>query len=365
MSAKPPPITTGTAAALLVIYTFIYVVPFYLSSKTRPSRTLSRDAPSVIRARITSVSLTCIVCSIITLVILTSEGRASYGEALHSMGYWPVGLVETVKSLLLTAILFSGPLYETLVVDGAWRDWFSLQPVSQLFSEWTMWRNIVAQREEKRGERTKINKQSLKNNNNKQTKHGLHAKTRKFSSSKNDKQKQGPFTEEVLFRSASVPLMLVARTSVARTVFLSPVIFGLAHFHHFYEFRLSHPRVPVAAGLLRSLVQLAYTSLFGAYATFLFLRSGSLLAIFAVHAFCNVMGLPRFWGRVEPPLPPSSSSQYHDSSVDDDGDGNSNKRPSILWSVAYYVLLVGGAAAWWTYLGPLTESANALVPVDI
>ncbi|KAI5928796.1 hypothetical protein F4810DRAFT_25099 [Camillea tinctor] len=310
MLVKPPPITTGTAAALLVIYTFIYVIPFYLSPKTRPSRTLSRDAPSVIRARITSVSLTCIVCSVITLVILTSDGRASYGEALHSMGYWPVGLVETGKCLLLTAILFSGPLYETLVVDGSWRDWFSLQPVSQLFSEWTLWRNIVA----------------------------------------------GPFTEEVLFRSASVPLMLVARTSVSRTVFLSPVIFGLAHFHHFYEFRLSHPHVPVAAGLLRSLVQLAYTSLFGAYATFLFLRSGSLLAIFAVHAFCNVMGLPRFWGRLEPAATAGPGP----------GAGaGSGARPSILWTVVYYLLLVAGAAAWWRLLGPLTESGNALAPIDI
>ncbi|KAI1638822.1 hypothetical protein F4809DRAFT_598144 [Biscogniauxia mediterranea] len=223
------------------------------------------------------------------------------------MGYWPVGLVEAGKCLLLTAILFSGPLYETLVVDGAWREWFSLQPVSRLFSEWTLWRNIVA----------------------------------------------GPFTEEVLFRSASVPLMLVARTSVSRTVFLSPVIFGLAHFHHFYEFRLSHPHVPVAGGLLRSLVQFAYTSLFGAYATFLFLRSGSLLAIFAAHAFCNVMGLPRFWGRVDPPPPEVGAG------------AGAGGRPSVLWTVVYYVLLVAGAASWWRLLGPLTESGNALVPIDI
>ncbi|KAH8161198.1 hypothetical protein CIB48_g7042 [Xylaria polymorpha] len=192
-----------------VIYTLFYVVPFYLSATTRPSRTLSRDAPSVIRARVTSVSLTCVVCSLITFVILTSQGRATNGEALHSMGYWPLGLAETSRSLLLTAILFSGPLYETLIVNGEWRRWFSLQPVSGLFSEWIRWRNIVA----------------------------------------------GPFTEEVLFRSASVPLMLIAQTSVARTIFLSPVIFGLAHFHHFYEFRVTHPHEPVVMGLLRSLLQ--------------------------------------------------------------------------------------------------------------
>ncbi|KAI1282295.1 CaaX protease [Xylaria sp. FL0933] len=314
---KPPPISTGTAAALLVIYTLIYVVPFYLSSTTRPSRTLSRDAPSVIRARITSVSLTCVVCSLITFVILTSQGHATHAEALHSMGYWPLGLAETARSLLLTAILFSGPLYETLLVDGAWRQWLSLYPVTSLFSEMIRWRNIIA----------------------------------------------GPFTEEVLFRSASVPLMLIAQTSVARTIFLSPVIFGLAHFHHFYEFRVTHPHEPVVTGLLRSLLQLTYTSLFGAYATFLFLRTGSLLAIFVVHAFCNTMGLPRLWGRVEP------SSDMDDARNNEDRNGrkaNSRRfRATILWSVVYYVLLVGGAVGWWKNLGPLTASANALVAMKI
>ncbi|KAI1866056.1 hypothetical protein JX265_007085 [Neoarthrinium moseri] len=300
---KPPPITTGTASALLVIYTLVYVLPFYLSSTTRPSRTLSRDAPSVIRARITSVTLTCVFCSVSTFVILTSQGHATRPDALRSMGYWPVGLAEAARSLLLTAILFVGPLYETFIVHGAWRDWLSLQPVSELFNEWTTWRNIVA----------------------------------------------GPFTEEVLFRSASVPLMLLAQTSVTKTIFLSPVIFGLAHLHHFYEFRLSHPQVPVSVSVLRSLVQLTYTSLFGAYATFLFLRTGSLLAIFVVHAFCNCMGFPRFWGRVEP--------------LNENEDSKS--KPSIMWSVIYYVLLFVGAGLWWKNLGPLTQSANELVPVKI
>lgn len=142
--------------------------------------------------------------------------------------------------------------------------------------------------------------------------------------------------------------MIVAQTSVTRTIFLSPVIFGLAHFHHFYEFRVTHPHEPVVAALLRSLFQLTYTSLFGAYATFLFLRTGSLLAIFVVHAFCNVMGLPRLWGRVEPP------------SDTDDG-----SRPSILWSIVYYILLVGGAVGWWKNLGTLTASDNALVTMKI
>ncbi|KAI1268626.1 CaaX protease [Xylariaceae sp. FL1019] len=313
---KPPPITTATAAALLVVYTLIYVVPFYLSATTRPSRTLSRDAPSVIRARITSVSLSCVVCSVITFVIHTSQGHATHAEALHSLGYWPVGLRETASSLLLTAILFSGPLFENLVVDGAWRDWMSLRSMSGLWSEWTTWRNIVA----------------------------------------------GPLTEEILFRSASVPLMLMAHTSVTQTIFLLPVIFGLAHLHHFYEFRVTHPQIPVATGLLRSVLQFSYTSLFGAYATFLFLRTGSVLAIFATHAFCNMMGLPRFWGRVRP------LSDYDQWEYNEDRDGGKAKQrtePSIMWTIAYYVLLIAGAVGWWKNLGALTKSDYALVSISI
>ncbi|KAI2612285.1 uncharacterized protein GGS25DRAFT_113557 [Hypoxylon fragiforme] len=302
---KPPPINTRTAVFLLVIYTLFYVVPFYISRTTRPSRTLSRDAPSVIRARIASVSLTCVVCSLITLVILTSEGRATTAEALHALGYWPFGLVETVKCFLLTAVLFAGPLYEYLVIDEGWRDWLALQPVTTLCSEWMTWRNIVA----------------------------------------------GPFTEEVLFRSASVPLMLAARASVTTTIFLSPLVFGLAHLHHAYEFRVTHPQVAYSVVLMRSLLQLSYTTLFGSYATFLFIRSGSVLAVFVVHAFCNCMGLPRVWGSVYPPLVADSKGQL--------------VRPSVLWTVAYYVLLVAGAVGWYKNLAVLTESSNALVAIDM
>jgi prenyl protein peptidase len=147
--------------------------------------------------------------------------------------------------------------------------------------------------------------------------------------------------------------MLLAQTSVAKTIFLSPVIFGLAHLHHFYEFRIAHPAVPVQAAVARSLVQFCYTSLFGAYAIFVFLRTGSLLAIVVVHAFCNCMGFPRFWGRVE--------------RLDDDGREKTAAaaRTKVLWSVVYYALLVVGAGLWWRGLGRLTLSANELVPISI
>lgn len=41
-------------------------------------------------------------------------------------------------------------------------------------------------------------------------------------------------------------------------------------------------------------VQFSYTTLFGTYAAFLFLRTGHLAAPVAAHIFCNVMGFPDF-----------------------------------------------------------------------
>jgi prenyl protein peptidase len=59
------------------------------------------------------------------------------------MGWWPVGVLDAVRSVLLTAILFAGPLYESLIVQGSWRDLVRLKPLFEL-REWTTWRNIVA-----------------------------------------------------------------------------------------------------------------------------------------------------------------------------------------------------------------------------
>jgi len=46
----------------------------------------------------------------------------------------------------------------------------------------------------------------------------------------------------------------------------------------------------------------AYTTLFGAYASFLLLRTGHLTAAFVAHAFCNVMEVPDL-GFVSPQHP--------------------------------------------------------------
>lgn len=97
----------------------------------------------------------------------------------------------------------------------------------------------------------------------------------------------GPLAEEWVFRACMCPLLFGAGLSDAGNVFLSAVIFGAAHLHHRFDSNVNWLAVAV---------QFTYTSLFGAYSSYLFLRTGLLVAPLAAHVFCNFMGLPDFGG---------------------------------------------------------------------
>ena len=172
----------------------------------------------------------------------------------------------------------------------------------------------------------------------------------------------GPITEEVIFRSVLIPVHLMAGIPAGRIVLLTPLYFGIAHIHHFYEFRLTHPQTPAVPALMRSAFQFAYTTLFGWFASFLYLRTGSLYACIIVHAFCNWVGLPRFWGRVrkreEYPMSPVliRGRDSKDSAM------VQGRGPEVgtNWTIAYYSLLLGGAFGFYQAFWPLTESHQAL-----
>lgn len=164
-----------------------------------------------------------------------------------------------------------------------------------------------------------------------------------------------------------MPLFLLSRASKATLIFGTPIIFGLAHIHHFYEFRITHPNTPIAAAIIRAVFQLGYTTLFGSYATFLYLRTGSLLAVIFVHSFCNWMGLPRFWGRVGAVEPLLGSSNRFEQTRKRNENNNTmaaiqvaEGRSSICWTIAYYILLLLGAFGFLKEMWALTESPSAL-----
>lgn len=122
---------------------------------------------------------------------------------------------------------------------------------------------------------------------------------------------QGPITEELVFRSCILGASLLARPalSVKALVFATPLWFGFAHAHHAWENYKKNGRnrdaaiqavalssepshsyapIPVADELG---FQLTYTTLFGWFASYLFLRTGSVIPPTIAHIYCNLMGV--------------------------------------------------------------------------
>lgn len=103
-----------------------------------------------------------------------------------------------------------------------------------------------------------------------------------------------PVLEEVAFRGCMVPALVATATMSQRMVALvAPVFFGLAHIHH-AVLKLQQGD-PLPKVFLMTTFQFLYTSLFGAYSAYAFLRSRSLVAVILSHSFCNTMGLPSFY----------------------------------------------------------------------
>lgn len=71
-------------------------------------------------------------------------GGLSLGAAMSLLGLWPASPTDIGRSVLLTAILFLGPLYERGVVEGEWRSWLQLRKLCESLGGWIEWRNYVA-----------------------------------------------------------------------------------------------------------------------------------------------------------------------------------------------------------------------------
>jgi len=99
-----------------------------------------------------------------------------------------------------------------------------------------------------------------------------------------------PFTEELVFRGCMIPPLLASGMSTAKVSLVAPLFFGIAHIHHALT-RISKGERPSSVVLI-TIFQLLYTSLFGSYVSYAFIRSGSILAITFSHSYCNWMGLP-------------------------------------------------------------------------
>uniref|UniRef100_A0A8D8N554 CAAX prenyl protease 2 n=1 Tax=Culex pipiens TaxID=7175 RepID=A0A8D8N554_CULPI len=219
------------------IISVIYVASLYVWRSKH-----DRDHPSTIKRRFFSVFVVMII-SPVFVALLTSEGVFQRYSVWQIMGFRLEGLFTAiVLPLVLTATLFLGPLSVTLT-NGLWR----------IYSEPMYWVNAVQ------------NLMWLRNH------------------------LVAPLSEEFTFRACMLPLLLQTfRPHVA--MLITPLLFGLAHLHHIKE-RL-RDGTPLRVVLTVSFFQFFYTTIFGIYSAYLFVRSGHFAAPFVAHAFCNHMGFP-------------------------------------------------------------------------
>nr|CAG8635927.1 12992_t:CDS:2 [Entrophospora candida] len=249
------------------LFAFIFVAGLYLSKKTRiggrQNHLLTKDHPRVILERVISVVITCFISVIIIWrLILNYEGFSEMESLLDQisiiftlLGFNMPSSFHYIINLIflplsLSMILFFGPFYiKYLDRELPFQSYFNWKlNVFNYLTSLIGFRNVIF----------------------------------------------APFTEEFVFRSCMVTLLALADLSHAKIVFLTPFIFGMAHLHHAWEYYVNHGRTKQAAkiGLFTSIFQFIFTSIFGWYAVFLFMRTGSFLPPFLSHCFGNIMGFP-------------------------------------------------------------------------
>jgi membrane protease YdiL (CAAX protease family) len=131
-----------------------------------------------------------------------------------------------------------------------------------------------------------------------------------------------PIVEEIIFRACLLPPLLASsyhpttngsvttqRLTPTKACWIAPLFFGVAHLHHFYEKyrqqqtkRISttnnkheerkHDLILLRQLLIELAIQWTYTTLFGAYVSHVYIRTGSIMSVIAAHVICNYMGLP-------------------------------------------------------------------------
>jgi len=223
------------------LFPVIYVASLYIWKDAFSAR---RDAPETIKKRFISVFIACISTTIYMKMWAFNEDIGTFfswlGIHTHCL------LTATILPLLLTMILFAGPLlFEGL--QGDLHPAILFESLKSSVDHLPTWRNYFV----------------------------------------------GPFTEEYVFRACMCSLLFSAGFSHTFTILVTPLFFGLAHLHHIQQHLHKQGR-ELKDAWLECVFQLCYTTIFGTYSAFLFMRTGHFMAPFISHAFCNWMGFPRF-----------------------------------------------------------------------
>ncbi|TEB27418.1 hypothetical protein FA13DRAFT_1634612 [Coprinellus micaceus] len=258
-----------TAHGLALGFAFIFVGSLYVSNHTRLSFDHNvkvsvggyqrikqnnerwRDDPDVIRARLAAVSIASVICCAIVGYLLSDLTHSKSSGEVFKLAAKHLGFASAgpILSHLVTPVLFLGPLYAMFLGgDLPFQQHWDCEREGAKFTSWIGIRSYIF----------------------------------------------APFTEELVFRACVCTVYHISGTSTSRMIFLTPFTFGVAHAHHAWDTynRYGRNTEALKRAILGTIFQLMYTTLFGFLATYIFLRTGSLLPAWTAHAFCNVMGFP-------------------------------------------------------------------------
>lgn len=236
-------------------------------------RQLDRDHPSQIKWRSFATGCVCVAALAGQAYLLgTNEEKTAPIEPLVT-NFYPQSvqhtLLSSAKVLAHVAVLYTGSILDTFLLVWAYmtkhrasRPPTTLEYLKSLYSfclephvrsltfansgGWMAWRNVII----------------------------------------------APVLEEVAFRVGMVPILLAAGMRPVTVYWTAPLFFGVAHAHHAAQ-RLRQGTLP-AIVIAQTTFQFSYTTLFGAYAAYIYVHTRSATAIAIAHGFCNLMGLPNF-----------------------------------------------------------------------
>lgn len=247
----------------------------------------NRDEHVVVQSRLRR-ALTVTVINVVLAAFMTRyvfRLSDSIGEAL---GYFGLGIhwstiIDVVRTILLFAGLFTGPIIERIIDD--YKEMNRIQMLRRYGRD-----EIHARRQYK-------------------SENGTDEGNSSHNSPTDASEKElmirdylvAPGTEEIIYTGIAAgiyrPFFVDSPGMKESVTIFTPLLFGTAHLHHAFE--LCKEGYPTSAIVFTVTFQLLYTTLFGILTNLVFFNSGSICCCIAAHSFCNFMGVPSLKPRTE------------------------------------------------------------------